>query len=168
MNIPATARVVSLAIATLAAGHAPALHAQQTSVIPKEDAWEVTIAPYAYHFSSDDNHKSVWLIGLERQYADGWLWGAAFFSNSFGQKSGTAYVGYIWNNLFNVAPLYAKLTAGIMYGYVEPYEDKVPFNHNGWSPTLVPAMGYRLTPNDALQVALFGTAGVLFSYNRRF
>ncbi|MDM0111859.1 hypothetical protein QTI66_06835 [Variovorax sp. J22R133] len=168
MKFTATARVASLAIAMLGAAHAPALHAQETSVIPKETAWEVTISPYAYHFSKDDTHKAVWLIGLERQYDDGWLWGGAYFSNSFGQKSGTAYFGYIWNNLFDVPALYVKLTAGIMYGYVEPYEDKVPFNHNGWSPTVVPAVGYRLTSKDALQVALLGTAGLLFSYNRRF
>jgi hypothetical protein len=32
----------------------------------------------------------------------------------------------------------------------------------------VPALGYRLTPKDALQVSMLGTAGLMFSYNRRF
>jgi len=96
------------------------------------------------------------------------LWGGAYFSNSFGQKSGTVYFGYVWDNLFDVPKLYAKLVGGLMYGYVDPYEDKVPFNHNGYSPIVVPALGYRLTPKDALQVSMLGTAGLMFSYNRRF
>jgi len=77
-------------------------------------------------------------------------------------------VGYIWNNLFNQPALYAKVVAGIMYGYVAPYEDKVPFNHNGLSPILVPTAGWRLTPADAVQVSLLGSAGLMFSYSRRF
>ncbi|SFL90883.1 hypothetical protein [Variovorax sp. OV329] len=137
-------------------------------LVPTEAAWEVTIAPYVYHFSSDPAHKTAYLIGLERQRADNWIIGGAYFSNSFGQDSGTAYVGYIWNNLFGVPALYGKVVAGIMYGYVYPYEDKVPFNHNGWSPIVVPALGWRFTPKDAVQVSLLGTAGLMFSYNRRF
>lgn len=161
-------RVAGAALGLLGLLHAPFLRAEPSPLIPTETAWEITLSPYAYHFSHDDSHKNVWLVGLERQYADGWLWGGAYFSNSFGQKSGTVYGGYMWSNLFNVPALYAKLTAGIMYGYVEPYEDKVPFNHNGWSPTIVPAVGWRFTPKDSAQVALLGTAGLLFSYNRRF
>ena len=126
------------------------------------------VSPYVYHFSNDPEHKYAWLIGLERQRADNWLWGAAYFSNSFGQDSGTAYVGYIWNNLFNQPALYLKVVAGIMYGYVDPYEDKVPLNSNGWSPIIVPALGWRLTPTDAVQIELLGGAGLMFSYNRRF
>lgn len=74
----------------------------------------------------------------------------------------------MWNNLFNAPMLYAKLVGGLMYGYVAPYEDKVPFNHNGYSPIIVPSLGYRLTPKDALQVSLMGSAGMLLSYTRRF
>ncbi len=159
-----------LALGLCAALAAPASAQQQSSspLIPTETAWELTVAPYVYHFSNDPNHKYAWLIGLERQRADGWLWGGAYFSNSFGQESGTAYVGYIWNNLFNQPALYAKLAAGIMYGYVAPYEDKVPFNHNGWSPMVVPTAGWRFTPTDAVQLSLLGTAGLMFSYSRRF
>ena len=169
MKTTTRARVAGLALALAGLLQAPAIQAQEQSpLIPTGDAWEVTIAPLAYHFSDSPDHKNAWLIGLERQRADNWLWGAAYFSNSFGQDSGTAYVGYMWNGLFGVPALYGKLVAGIMYGYVAPYEDKVPFNHNGWSPILIPALGWRLTSQDALQVSMLGTAGLLFSYNRRF
>ena len=148
---------------------APASAQQASSPLtPTEAGWELTVAPYVFHFSADAEHKHAWLIGLERHRADNWLWGAAYFSNSFGQDSGTAYVGYIWNNLFNQPALYAKLVAGIMYGYVAPYEDKVPFNHNGWSPIVVPTAGWRFTPQDAVQVSLLGSAGLMLSYSRRF
>jgi len=168
MAFSPTARFASLAICLFGLVDAPAVRAEESNLIPTESAWEVTLSPYRYHFDSDPSHKNGWLIGLERQRADGWLWGGAYFNNSFGQRSGTVYVGYLWNNLFNVPTLYAKLVGGLMYGYVAPYEDKVPFNHNGYSPIIVPALGYRLTPKDALQVSLLGTAGLLFSFSRRF
>ncbi len=147
---------------------ASAIRAEESNLTRTDSAWEITLSPHAYHFHSDPTHKPVWLIGLERQRADGWLWGGAYFSNSFGQKSGAVYVGYVWNKLFNAPMLYAKLVGGLMYGYVAPYEDKVPFNHNGFSPIIVPSLGYRLTPKDALQVSLMGSAGVLLSYTQRF
>lgn len=168
MKISPIAGVASLAICLSALVSAPAICAEELDPVPTESVWEVTLSPYAYHFHSDPKHDPVWLIGLERLRADGWLWGGAYFSNSFGQKSGTAYVGYVWNNLFNVPTLYVKLVGGLMYGYVAPYEDKVPFNHNGYSPIVVPSLGYRFTRKDALQVSLLGTAGLLFAYTRRF
>jgi len=168
MRFSPNARLASLAICLFGLLDAPDIRAEESNLIPTDSAWEVTLSPYGYHFHSDPMHKPVWLIGLERQSADGWLWGGAYFINSFGQKSGAVYVGYVWNNLFNVQMLYAKLVGCLMYGYVAPYQDKVPFNHNGYSPMVVPALGYRLTHKDALQVSLLGTAGLLFSYNRRF
>lgn len=167
MRFSPTARIAGLAVCLFGLLDAPAIRAEESNLTPTDSAWEITLSPHAYHFHSDATHKPVWLIGLERQRADGWLWGGAYFSNSFGQKSGAVYVGYVWNNLFNAPTLYAKLVSGLMYGYVAPYEDKVPFNHNGYSPIIVPSLGYRLTPKDALQVSLMGSAGVLLSYTRR-
>ena len=48
------------------------------------------------------------------------------------------------------------------------YQHKVPLNHGGFSPGLIPALGYKLTERDSLQVKLLGTAGVMFSYGRQF
>ena len=62
----------------------------------------------------------------------------------------------------------SKLTAGLMYGYVAPYEDKVPLNHNGFSPAIIPAIGYQLTSKDSVQVKVLGNAGLMLSYGRRF
>jgi hypothetical protein len=133
-----------------------------------EDKWELTISPYAYHWTHSPEHRSVYLIGIERRLPDNWLWGAGFFSNSFGQPSGYAYYGYRWDNLFNLPSLYAKLTVGVMYGYVGEYKNKVPLNHGGFSPLVIPALGYRLTKRDSVQIAPLGKAALLFTYNRSF
>ncbi|HYP84424.1 hypothetical protein [Variovorax sp.] len=170
MKTSLRARAAGLLLAIPGLTQAPALRAEEAAspLIPTADGWELVISPYAYHFSHSPEHKHVYLIGLERQRADNWLWGGAYFSNSFGQDSGVGYVGYMWNNVFDIPALYFKLVAGIMYGYKEPYEDKVPFNHNGWSPVILPSVGWRFTPKDSVQVVLLGGNGMLFSYNRRF
>ena len=169
MELDNWSRGLALAVLLGTAAAAPASHAQeaQPALGAPFDGWELTVSPYTYHFSREE-HTSVFLAGLERQYASNWLWGGALFSNSFGQPSGTVYFGYQWDKLFGVEPLYFKLVGGIMYGYVDEYEDKVPLNHNGFSPIILPGLGWRLTPKDALQVIVLGGNGFMFSYNRRF
>jgi hypothetical protein len=138
--------------------------------------WELAIAPFALHWSYNSEHRNVYLLGLDRvspgapswSGADATFWGFAAFTNSFGQPSAYAYGGYRWDGLFGLPALYLKVTGGILYGYKGEYKDKVPLNHNGFSPAIIPAIGYRLTPNDSLQVGMLGTAGLIFSYGRRF
>ena len=132
-----------------------------------EMKWEWMFSPYAHHFRRSSEHRNVYLIGVERYQTENWLLGAGVFSNSFGQPSAYAYGGYQWSGLFGQPRLYLKLTAGVMYGYVGEHKDKVPFNRNGWSPLVVPAIGYRLDSRNSLQVSALGTAGLLFSYHYR-
>ncbi|AMM23598.1 hypothetical protein AX767_03995 [Variovorax sp. PAMC 28711] len=145
-----------------------ALAQQRTAPADDGSHWEVIVSPYTLHWHRDEAHRHVLLLGLERAQPDGTLWGGALFRNSFGQATGYAYYGHVWEGLFDQPSLYAKLTGGILYGYRGRYKDKVPFNHGGVSPALIPAIGWRLTPRDAVQVAALGKAGVTFSYNRRF
>lgn len=159
-------RAVGLILSLFTAATPPA-HAQEPSLAAPFEGWELSFSPYTYHFNNEW-HSDVFLVGLERHLGNNWLWGGALFRNSFGQPSGTAYFGYQWNNLFGVPALYLKLVGGIMYGYVDEYEDKVPLNSNGFSPVILPGIGYRLTPQDALQVIALGGNGLMFSYNRRF
>jgi hypothetical protein len=130
--------------------------------------WELIVSPYTLHWHKDKEHRNVVLLGLERAQPDGSLWGSALFRNSFGQASGYVYYGWVWDDLFGQPALYAKLTGGILYGYRGKYKDKVPFNHGGFSPAVIPAIGWRFSPQDAVQVSALGTAGLTFSYNRRF
>ena len=108
------------------------------------------------------------LVALDEQLPGGRLCGMSLFSNSLGQPSAYVYAGQQFNGLLGVPQLFVKVTAGILYGYVAPYEDKVPLNHNGFSPAIIPAIGYQLTSKDSVQVKVLGNAGMMLSYGRRF
>jgi hypothetical protein len=129
---------------------------------------EFTFSPYTHHWSQNPEHKHVVLVAVDEQLPGNRLCGISFFSNSFGQPSVYVYAGQQFNNLLDVPQLFAKVTVGLMYGYVAPYENKVPFNHNGFSPAIIPAIGYKLTQHDSVQVKLLGTAALMFSYGRQF
>ena len=148
----------------------------QADGLGEKPYWELVIGPFAVHFSNEDEHKHVYLLGIERSLpqapqwsgADATIFGFSAFNNSFGQPSAYAYYGFRWDNLFGHPKWYAKISGGVIYGYKGEYEDKVPFNHDGFGLAIIPAVGYRLTPNDAIQVGTLGTAGLIFTYNRRF
>jgi hypothetical protein len=167
-------RARAVAVCLLAALSSPLASAQDTPARDAGAPWELLVGPFAIHWSRNSEHKHVYLLGIERNLShkpwmsDQALWGFSAFSNSFGQPSAYLYYGYRWDSLFGHPNLYAKITAGLLYGYKEPYEDKVPFNHNGFSPAIIPAVGYRLSPMDAVQINMLGSAGLIFTYNRRF
>jgi len=156
----------------------PSVNAQDAAPGNSANApcWEIQVAPFALHWSNSSEHKHVYLLGIDRIHpakpswvaADETVWGVSAFRNSFGQPSVYAYAGYRWNSLFGHPPLSFKLTGGLLYGYRKPYENKVPFNHNGFSPGLIPTVGYQLTANDSIQTGILGTAGMIFMYGRRF
>lgn len=129
---------------------------------------EFVFSPYTLHWSKSDEHKPVVLVALDEQLPGNRFCGVALFSNSFGQPSTYVYAGQQFNNLMGNPNLFVKVTAGILYGYVGKYENKVPLNHNGFSPAIIPSMGYRLTEHDSVQVKVLGTAGLMFSYGRSF
>jgi hypothetical protein len=129
---------------------------------------ELTFSPYTYHWSQNPEHKQVVLLAIDEQLPGNRLCGVSFFSNSFGQPSIYAYAGQQFNNLMGRPQLFAKVTAGIMYGYVAPYENKVPLNYHGFNPAVIPSVGYKLSPHDSVQVKFLGTAALMFSYGRQF
>lgn len=129
---------------------------------------EFTFSPYTHHWSQNPDHKKVVLIAVDEQLPGGRFCGVSVFSNSFGQTSVYVYAGQQFNNLLGMPQLFAKVTAGLMYGYVDPYENKVPLNYRGFNPAIIPAVGYKLTVHDSVQVKFLGTAALMFSYGRQF
>jgi hypothetical protein len=88
------------------------------------------------------------------------------FSNSFGQECVYIYPwGQVYKNLFGVQPLSFKWTAGLLYGYKEPYEHKVPMNYKGFSPGLIAAVAYQFPSGWTAQVDTLGTAALMFQIN---
>jgi hypothetical protein len=127
----------------------------------------IQASPDVHHYHSNPEHVDwSWMVGIEWQRPSNWLLGFAYFNNSFGQKSQYYYAGYTWKLSDRDPNWYLKLTGGLVHGYKEPYEDKVPYNHNGYSPGVVPALGYKWSRWSA-QVNVFGTAafGISVGYD---
>lgn len=125
-------------------------------------------SPYTYHFSRDPDHKQVYMIGLERQRSDGFTVGGTFFRNSFGQPSTYLYIGQRFDRIAGVGALFGQLTGGLLYGYKDPYENKVPLNFRGFSPGLVPSIGWKFTPMYSAQVDILGNSAVMFQFSADF
>ena len=143
----------------------PAFAAEERiSKAPSSPQGTVTIlgSPKVVHFDPDPEHVDwSWLVGIEWKQPDSrWHFGFSYFNNSFGQKSQFYYAGYTWKLGENYPNWYVKLSGGLIYGYKEPYEDKVPFNHNGYSPGLFPALGYKWD-RWSVQLVTLGTAGAM-------
>jgi hypothetical protein len=136
---------------------APDLHAAGDG-----DTLTLQVAPDAVHYHySADHTKHSWLVGLEYRWQDRWLVGYSYFNNSFGQKSDYVYGGRMWElTRDDASSWYAKVSGGIIVGYRKPYEDKIPFNHNGVAPAIIPAVGYQHDRFNA-QFNVLGSAGLM-------
>jgi hypothetical protein len=130
--------------------------------------WTFTVGPYVHHWSKNPDHRTAFIFALEKHQDERWLIGLSLFRNSFGQPSAYAYTGYHWHGFLGQPRLTAKVTAGIIYGYTGEYEDKVPLNWNGFSPGLIPSLGYKLSERDALHVMVLGGAGYILAYSHTF
>lgn len=176
-RLQAAARLLALAVAATAALGAaaqdkPPAAAASTSPAAGADGigskftpsgWDLTLSPYTYHFHPSDEHEYVYAIGVIKRLEGNWIVGGSYFSNSFGQPSGYIYIGQRYENLPGFEKWYLQWNAGILYGYVEPYEDKVPFNVNGFSPGFVPSIGYKFTDRIWAELDLLGTSGLMFT-----
>jgi hypothetical protein len=105
--------------------------------------WNVRTSLYTKHFNPKDYHvNNQKLIGVEAAFDRNWVIGGAMFDNSFGQDSEFVYIGKSWY-LWGSSYWYGKVMVGLLHGYEEPYEDKIPFNGLGIAPALIPALGFR-------------------------
>jgi hypothetical protein len=133
--------------------------------VKPDDRLSLMYSPFTHHYSPSDEHRYVWLVGVERERADGRLSGITYFSNSFGQPSTYIFPwGQSYRNLGGVQGLYAKWSGGLLYGYVEPYENKVPLNVNGFSPAIIPSLGFERNGFGA-QVNFLAAAGLMLQFN---
>ncbi|PIT73868.1 hypothetical protein B9Z39_13745 [Limnohabitans sp. JirII-29] len=143
--------------------------AQDNAAEPDPDQqWELVLSPYTYHWNYSAEHRPVILGALERHVAGERFCGLALFRNSFGKAATYVYVGKQWSGIWGQPKLTAKVSAGLIYGYRNEYQDKIPFNNYGVAPAIIPSLSYAFTPHDSGQLMLLGTAGVLFAYSHRF
>ena len=136
----------------------------RADIFAEGDLLMVQAAPGVIHFDSDPEHaKYSWLVGLEWQAPSRWLAGASYFNNSFNQKCQYFYFGKSWPLESIDENLYFKLTGGILLGYKEPYEDKIPLNNDGVAPGAIPSLGYKYGDLN-VQLNLLGGAGLMFTF----
>lgn len=124
------------------------------------DYWYLQTSVITRHWTPDPDHNNHQdLIGLERNRADGWVWGGATFRNSFSQRSNYVYAGKRYD--LDNSPIYFKVTAGALQGYHGKYRDKIPLNHYGVAPAVIPSIGAQFGRFGAEFVALGANAGMI-------
>lgn len=129
------------------------------------DYWQVQTSVYTRHYHPEPDHNNHQrLIGLERGYASGNLWGGAVFRNSFDQNSQYAYLGRRFDSERH--PFYAKLTGGLLHGYRGEYRDKIPLNRLGVAPAIIPSLGVH-GHGLAAELVLLGNAALMVNVGLR-
>jgi hypothetical protein len=147
--------------------------ASQTALAQEQaaaDQLRISYAPKAFHITRNDEYVD-WnhIVALEWVTPSYRFWGAerslvgfSVFDNSYGQFSQSAYAGLEWDwTRFAGGDLFLALSVGLVHGYKEPYEDKLPLNSAlGVGLTLVPSIGWQ---RDGLGLAasLVGAAVTL-------
>lgn len=122
---------------------------------------EANLSPTTLHFAPSDEHQPVWLAGLTRVAADGAVVSGAVFSNSFGQSCVTLQFGQRYLRPWGRDGWYWQWTVGPVFGYVAPYNRKVPLNYKGLSPVLIPSLGYQFNAKTSLQFTLLGNSALM-------
>lgn len=156
--------MLTLSTTVLVSIHSTSLLAQETGV--RES---IMVSPYTTHYSYNSAHRPVWLVGYEQQLPEKSLRGAAFFSNSFGQESLYLFLwGGRYDNVMGIDGVYVKWTAGMLYGYKAPYENKVPLNYKGFSPAIIPSLGYQINNAWSVEALFLGKAALMLGTSYRF
>lgn len=166
VNLALTLALVIGCFATTTAHSQAAAPATATPhTTPAGDTWRVIASPYTYHYSYNPEHRPVRMVGLERQYAGGFVMGGSWFHNSFGQPSAYVYAGRRFDHVGGHESVFVQLTGGVLYGYKPPFENKVPLNHNGFSPGAVLSLGWQFTPTYSAQVNVLGNSALMFQFS---
>lgn len=121
--------------------------------------WRLQTSLYNHHWSENPDHNNhPRLIAAEAVFENNWLAGGAFFHNSFGQPSEFVYMGYQWP-LFHSKYWYFQLVGGLIHGYKDSYQDKIPLNGLGVAPAILPIFGFRYKWAFT-QLTIEGTASI--------
>jgi hypothetical protein len=141
--------------------------ARASNETPRFGVIEANASPVTLHFTPSDEHKNVWLLGVSKVQDDGTVVSGAVFGNSFGQPCATVQYGQRYLRPFGRDGWYWQWTVGPVYGYVAPYNHKVPLNYKGLSPVVIPSAGVQLTAKLSAQFTLLGNSALMlqFAYN---
>ena len=135
----------------------------------------ISIATYS-HFNSESESDEWWksgnhdkepiILSYDHFYLDSNFYGLALFNNSFGQFSQYIYKGHQYKSRFN--NIYYEITYGILHGYKDEYQDRIPINtKEGFGIGVIPSIMYTKDKTNYLGLSLMGDAGLIFSYSRK-
>jgi hypothetical protein len=128
--------------------------------------WYAQTSMYTRHYLPSPEHNNQQnLLGLERNLASGAIFGATTFRNSYRQRSYYAYAGKRYQR--SDYPVYLKLSGGLLQGYKGEHRKKVPLNHLGIAPVIIPSVGVHYGPIGA-EVVLLGTNAAMITTGLRF
>jgi len=150
-RIPSPARLVVLVgLLLMFVGNASAMEIAE---------WRFQTSLYTKHWDPDPEHvNNSNLLNIEFETKTRWIYGFAWFDNSFGQPSQYLYAGYSWP-LFKTDWSYFKLSGGLLHGYKEPYDEKIPMNQLGIAPAILPSFGLKYK-RVFTELQILGTAAV--------
>jgi hypothetical protein len=140
----------------------------RAGVFDEGDAIYLQTSLYTIHFNpSEDHTNNQRLLNVELDKASSWIFGFAYFSNSFDQPSQYLYAGYNWTLPKTRELAYFKISGGLLHGYKGEHQDAVPYNSTGISPAILPAVGVKYQRFQS-ELTLFGTAGMMLSVGVNF
>jgi hypothetical protein len=143
--------------------------AQALAQPPGKKERDLFLSNYTYHWTPSEEHRRVRVLSLQQRLTSDRFCGFSLFTNSFGQPSTYLFVGKLWPELIPGLPhVYGSVSAGLLYGYVSPYQRKVPLNVWGFSPAIVPTLGLRITPQLSAEMHILGTSAVMFGAAWRY
>ena len=125
------------------------------------------VGAYTHYNSSPNYQGTPNLIAIERHRANEQFMGLALFPNSFGQFSQVVYYGWSFPLPRVHEGVHFEFSVGFIHGYKGEHRDAIPFNHSGIAPALLPGLGYQQA-HWGVDMVLLGSAGVLFTLDRRF
>ncbi|WP_291829294.1 sn-glycerol-3-phosphate transporter [Marinobacter sp.] len=131
-----------------------------------ETRWLLQTSVFTSHHNPKPEHNNDQeLVSLEYTRENDWIVGGASFLNSFSQRSAYVYAGKHFD--FGPGPVFAKLTGGLMHGYRGEYRDKIPLNHLGVAPAIIPAVGVR-GQYVSSELSFLGAAAVMITTGLQF
>lgn len=131
------------------------------------ERWTYMASVYTRHFDPEPDHENdQHLLSVEAGFSNNWLLGAAVFDNSYGQNSQFVYIGKRWQ-ISDSDYWYAKLRGGLLHGYKEPYDDKIPLNGLGVAPAVIPSLGFQYR-NFVSELSVAGTAAAMITVGFEF
>ncbi len=137
-------------------------HAEADDTNKSKFTYVISAGSYI-HFSPNPEHTDKPIITAFEMHKDnGWFYGISLFNNSFDQFSQYVYVGKTFkSDRASLQNWHLKLSGGLIYGYKDEYQDKIPMNGLGIAPGLLPSIGYKRADSRwGIDMSLLGSSGM--------